>query len=283
MQCTKPIMLPDMGMYVPCGTCEHCRRQRAIEWKTRLWHEADYHEDSVFVTLTYDEERLPESGDLDKSGAQRWLKRLRRRLEPRRIKYYLVGEYGEKNGRPHYHAIVFGMSTCGNCWTCRGPGNWADTPKGDCEVLRDSWDLGFVRSGTVTPASVGYVAGYIEKALYTPELKSRIRPFSLMSQGLGRDFVRENRLQLIAMVGCTVNGKEVGLPKYYRKKLPELTAEDLLVAGAERRQKARDHYFSKYGEHLSNVKVNKAVRDHRAQAERNLRAELKLRERDVEK
>lgn len=281
MQCTKPIMLPDMGMYVPCGSCAHCRRQRAIEWKTRLIHESAYHDDAVFVTLTYDPEAIPEDFDLDKAVAQRWLKRVRKALGERRIRYYLVGEYGEKRGRPHYHAIVFGMKACGECWSC-GPHYGPDTPKGDCEVLRDSWSNGFVDVGNVCPTTIGYVTGYIQKALYTPELKGRVRPFSLMSQGLGREYVNEYREQLVSMRGVTINGKEVGLPKYYRKKLPEITTEMLLEDGREERERLRDHYFERYGVPFQNAAVNAAVKRSRVQRERNLKAEVNLKERSVD-
>lgn len=266
-------------MHVPCRKCAHCRRQRAIEWKTRLLHELAYWENAVFLTLTYHPECMPEDLSVDKTELQRWLKRLRRRIEPRKVRYYAVGEYGEKFGRPHYHAIVFGLQACGSCWSCCQKGIGPDRPSADCEVIRDTWNLGFVDVEDVTAASIGYVCGYIEKALYLPEWKNLARPFSLMSLGLGRDYVEEHRDQLVAMRGVTVQGKEVGLPKYYREKLPEITPEMLLEKGQERREELHDHYFEKYE---CNPDVNLAVKRHRKQSQRNLKAELGLKKRDYE-
>lgn len=278
MQCTRPIFLRDYEIHVPCGKCAHCRRQRAIEWKTRLLHEADYHEDSVFLTLTYDDEFLPETGDVDKGEWQRFMKRLRKSLGDRRVKYYACGEYGEENLRPHYHAIVFGLSPCGMCWSCLGPGVGADTPKGDCERVRDAWPFGFVRIGSVTGASVGYVAGYIEKALFTPELKAHERPFSLMSRGLGERFVVDNADQVRAKLGVTVFGKEVGLPRYYRRKL-DISTEELAEKAKERQAELEEHYYGRYG--LSDD-AYEAVKAHRVQSEKNIRAQGAMRRRNVE-
>lgn len=50
---------------------------------------------------------------VDKRQMQLYFKSLRKRLEPGRIKYFCVSEYGDKwspltpLGRPHYHALIF--------------------------------------------------------------------------------------------------------------------------------------------------------------------------------
>lgn len=70
----------------------------------------------VFVTLTYDDDHVPlvegEEGEiqrtLDPSHTRNWLKRYRKYYGP--VRYYLVGEYGSKTKRPHYHAILFGRN-----------------------------------------------------------------------------------------------------------------------------------------------------------------------------
>ena len=136
MTCEKPIIIfkgldpvlyPD-GLKVPCGKCLLCRIRRKSEWTDRLTHELGYHEGALFVTLTYDPAYVP-IGDkgymtLRKRDLQLYIKRLRKALEPRRIRYYACGEYGDpskeirtRNGyllrtigeRPHYHLIVYGM------------------------------------------------------------------------------------------------------------------------------------------------------------------------------
>ena len=99
MQCTKPIILEPDKMAVPCGKCRGCRIARCREWATRLLHENAYHEDAIFITLTYDNDHLPADEAVSKNELQRFFKRLRKRLGDRLIRYYASGEYGETFGR----------------------------------------------------------------------------------------------------------------------------------------------------------------------------------------
>lgn len=108
MTCTRPVRLSE-EMIVPCGRCVNCRIAHSREWATRIIHEASMYDDTGFVTLTYDDEHLPEDGGLRKKDFQDFLKLLRYHLGDVKIKYYMCGEYGEKNHRPHYHAIMFGV------------------------------------------------------------------------------------------------------------------------------------------------------------------------------
>lgn len=107
MLCKSPYML---GGEVPigCGQCLPCRINRRRQWMWRQYLEALTHEESSFVTMTYDDAHLPEGGNLSKKDAELWLKRFRRAIAPKRIRFYLCGEYGENTLRPHYHASIFG-------------------------------------------------------------------------------------------------------------------------------------------------------------------------------
>jgi hypothetical protein len=60
------------------------------------------------VTLTYDDRFLPEGGQLVYSDFQRFIRRVRKKLNMR-VRFYMAGEYGEKYSRPHFHAILFGL------------------------------------------------------------------------------------------------------------------------------------------------------------------------------
>lgn len=53
--------------------------------------EAMCHENSAFVTLTYEDGKLPEGASLNPKDAQDWLKRLRESVSPRKLRFYLVG------------------------------------------------------------------------------------------------------------------------------------------------------------------------------------------------
>jgi len=123
------------------------------------------------VTLTYSEENLPES--VSKQEFQYWLVRLRKKLYPRTIRYFGCGEYGERSGRPHYHAVLFGI------------GLWA------LDIIQESWKKGFVSVAELNACRARYVARYTTKKLGSVQsfTDSRNPEFGLMSRkpGLGHD------------------------------------------------------------------------------------------------
>lgn len=108
------------GVPVPrvtnCRKCEGCRFAHSKEWAVKLFHEARMNFDGTsfnnsFITLTYNDDHIPLYGSLD--YADHWtnfLKRFRKAIAPTQIRYFMVGEYGDLNLRPHYHAIIFGYS-----------------------------------------------------------------------------------------------------------------------------------------------------------------------------
>ena len=271
MQCNNPItlvnpkaVLPDGSdrlITVPCGKCMSCRIARTREWSVRLLHEMDYHADSVFVTLTYSEENLPEFSSLVKADVQKFFKRLRKAI-PQKIKYYVTGEYGDVTFRPHYHAIIFGLGLI------------------DKDLIEDAWNLGFITVGIVCPETLNYVAGYIQKKLYG-EMASdlymmREHPFALMSKGLGLSYVMENKERLETDLGCTVYGVPQALPRYYVKKL-DVDSVALREKGFEKTQETIE-FWEKRGflEADTLVQIGKA----RDQADANLKGKFSLRDRD---
>ena len=221
MQCTRPFHIknPDRFKYkkpnelvgdewldVPCGHCLACRISRTREWTVRLLHESEFWDDTSFVTLTYDDDHLPSNGSLVPRDLTLFFKKLRKDLGDRKIKYYACGEYGDTYGRPHYHAIIFGLSLK------------------DKKLIEDNWHKGFVKIGCVTYDSCRYVAGYVQKKLYGKaskeyEDKGIVAPFSRMSKGLGERYVDKYWNKLYDMNTVTVRGVPMGLPRYYKNKL----------------------------------------------------------------
>lgn len=132
----------------PCGQCLPCRINRRRIWTLRLMLELNSFASASFVTLTYAPEHLPASGSLDRSAVQKYLKRLRKKVSPRQIRYYACGEYGGQTGRPHYHLIIYGLD-----------------PLADEKAIVDSWPYGIVHIGTCEHDSIQYVAGYCTKKL----------------------------------------------------------------------------------------------------------------------
>ena len=234
MECTNPvnILSESIGkvLKVPCGKCTRCRIARTREWTVRIMHEANYHPKKIFTTLTFNNENLPLDQSIRRNELQKFIKRLRKRVD-RKIKYYACGEYGENGDRPHYHAILFSMSLKAE----------------DQQAILDCWPYGFVKNGTVTYDSARYVAQYINKKLSGKQAKEqygdREPPFCLMSKGLGKQYALDNRDQLIKNKGCTIRGKQAGLPRYYMKVLD--IDKDFFVEDAIKREKELEDYHAK--------------------------------------
>ena len=90
-----------------CGQCWGCRLRRAQDWELRITHEAAMWPRNCFVTLTYGRDQLPPNGSLCHRDFQLFMKRLRKVFIDAR--FYMCGEYGEENGRPHFHACLFNV------------------------------------------------------------------------------------------------------------------------------------------------------------------------------
>ena len=110
---------------VPCGRCPVCSARRVSGWSFRLMKEGERSSSSYFITLTYDTNHVPISPkgymSLSKTDIQKFFKRLRKTNEEK-IKYYVVGEYGSKTMRPHYHIILFNakLETILKAWSLDG-------------------------------------------------------------------------------------------------------------------------------------------------------------------
>lgn len=145
-------------LQLPCGQCVGCRLERSRQWAVRCMHEASLHEDNCFITLTYDDASLPEDGSLDKRHWQLFAKRMRKRCGS--FRFFHCGEYGEKLGRPHYHACIFGFDFPDKVY-------FKDSHSGEklytSRLLDDLWSLGYGTVGAVSFESASYVARYVMK------------------------------------------------------------------------------------------------------------------------
>lgn len=164
--------------------------------------EASLQKQNCAITLTYSDEYLPKGGSLAPEEIRDWLKRFRKSVEPFRIRYYCVGEYGEENWRPHYHVIVFGYPGCRF-----GRSRYTKERQDCCEVcdrVRDTWGRGNVLVDTVDIQTAQYVAGYTIKKMTKfddPRLQDRMRAtgtnlhpeFARMSlkPGIGAGYIPE--------------------------------------------------------------------------------------------
>lgn len=144
---------------VACGKCLECLKSRSIEWSYRIMAESTLHNENCCITLTYDDEHLPQEG-LKKPDIQKFIKRLRKHLEPRKIRYFLCGEYGSKHLRPHYHLIIFG-------WTPPDLKFFKNSDRKNkvyvSEELCKLWPLGFHSVQELSIYNAKYCAKYLQK------------------------------------------------------------------------------------------------------------------------
>lgn len=161
MRCLSPIRLPQkidghyrgLSMMVACGHCLHCSINRQMSWCLRIILESSTrnsdgtprHNASSFLTLTYEDNRRPH--DLKYEHIQSFLRDSRKSLGARSVRFFCVGEYGERTEREHWHLILFGMAF----------------PK-TAHFRIAQWPHGACFAGTVTTASAAYVARYSLKS-----------------------------------------------------------------------------------------------------------------------
>lgn len=227
MVCERPFI---QGAHAfSCGQCVPCRIRKRREWTHRIMLEAGLYSDNAFYTLTYDSENVPEDGSLVPSHTQDWLKRLRKAWEPHKVRYYLVGEYGDESFRPHYHVALFGYPHCARGRTLR----FFNSTRPDwrrccdwCRVIGDTWGFGDIDGGMLENDSAQYVAGYVVKKMTRTDdarLRGRWPEFARMSlrPGIGYHAMHEVASQLMRFNLDTTQGDvPVALRHGEKKQLP---------------------------------------------------------------
>ena len=161
MLCKAPYI--KNGVPLPCGKCLPCRLSRRRTWTQRIILESKCHPTNSFLTLTYSPEALPEDLSINPKVLQRFLKRLRKKIGPRKIKFYACGEYGEEGDRPHYHLVLFNYPPCQ--YGRPMIRNKKPCPCAHCQTIVECWPFGFSFLGELTLESAQYVAGYCTKKL----------------------------------------------------------------------------------------------------------------------
>lgn len=234
----------EYAVSVPCGKCLACLSNKRMEWIFRLEQEHKYSSSARFVTLTYDEKHLRSDRSLCKKDVQLYMKRLRKAHgKGSKIRYYLVGEYGEVSGRPHYHILLFNALE---------------------QYLRTSWMdakgqyIGIVHVGNVTQASIAYCTKYV---IQRPEVMEdgREAPFALMSRGygIGGRYLSDGMVQWHrenAALYAIRDRVKVRLSRFYRSKIwyredeREAISKIGLSAGLDAQVKESRYFEKRYGE-----------------------------------
>lgn len=183
------------------------------QWTFRLKQHLRFSTSAYFVTLTYDDTKVPVEEVLPevylpvvhKRDVQLFVKRLRKASQGK-IKYYLVSEYGSNTYRPHYHAIMFNVD---------------ENSTIAAQMISQAWSYGFIYLGKVTEASIHYVTKYqINKTDFPNEA---VKPFALISKGLGLDYVEKSGSFHKGNIDHFYTRNEGGilgpLPRYYYERL----------------------------------------------------------------
>lgn len=247
----------DLPIQVPCRQCTGCRLDQSREWAVRCVNEARMYEQNCFITLTYNEEKLPEDEGLQLDHVQRFMKRLRKKVG-KKLKYFSCGEYGDKNLRPHYHMLLFNYDFDDKKY-------FRTTKNGDklytSQKLDDLWidtddkkSLGFATLGELTFKSAGYTARYClkkrngikaftryaEMDYVTGKVIAWRKPdYSAQSNGLGLTYLKKYLYEVYPDDFIIVDGVRHPPPKFYDEFLQKVDP-DLYKKVVRQRTKNRD-------------------------------------------
>lgn len=203
MDCTSPVF----GQFL-CGRCANCMARSRQEWVFRLRMEYKECNFGLFVTLTYDDEKLPLDG-VSKRDIQLFLKRLRKNFNSQTLRYFIVSEYGDHTHRAHYHGLLF--------FKC-------DRTNDIYDIIEKSWQNGFVQFGEIEEGSIVYCTKYCLKKNDVPKgANPNFRLLSKMHGGIGIQHALDLSDYYIPRLdkpqGVTSQDQTAPMPRYYRTKL----------------------------------------------------------------
>lgn len=276
---------PD-AIQIPCGKCIGCRLEYSRQWANRCMLELQYHESAYFLTLTYNDGNLPIRWHVDdKTGEavpvatlvkrdwQLFMKRLRRAFPDQHLRFFMAGEYGEQNFRPHFHAIIFGLkipdlrfykkldkydyytsSTIQKIWDFDANLSHNPVDKPDAMVYNvDSgkWCVtplatrGLVIIGEVNWDTCAYTARYVMSKMKGPSVEfysqcGLEQPFTLMSRrpGIGRQYYDDHDCYEYSSISVSTpqGGKKFPPPKYFDRLLEHDDPGRLAVIKEQRKE-----------------------------------------------
>ncbi len=249
------------SLQLPCGQCIGCRLDKSRDWAVRCMYEASLYDDNCFITLTYDDAQLPRDHSLNKAHFQKFMKRLRKRYESKRIRFFHCGEYGDELRRPHYHAILFNHDFYDKeLWSTRG-GNKLYIS----EELAELWPYGFSTIGDVTFESAAYVARYVTKKVTgkgvdeineetglkhyerisaeTGQIHTVEPEYCTMSRrpGIAKQWFERYKEDVYKDDFVVIKGKKISTPKYFDRLLKESDERLLKIIKEERKIRIMEH------------------------------------------
>ena len=214
-------------MPIGCGKCIECRKQKADNWKIRLYEEVKTDKTGKFVTLTFSDESLiklwdyceqknyssyNKDNDIATKAVRLFLERYRKQYK-KSMKHWLITELGHTGTeRIHLHGILF---TAVN--------------KEEIERL---WSYGYVYIGDfVNEKTVNYIVKYVTKV---DAQHKNYEPKVLTSAGIGKNYLTNGK-NVNRYIGedtkdyyRTTQGYKKRLPIYYRNYIYTEEERELL-------------------------------------------------------
>lgn len=236
MSCSENFYIKDKNYSnikykIPCRMCNLCRRTKRKQWKERAEYEFKNKIFGAFVTLTYEDEKLPiVKGNDGKLRAtlkyrdiHKYIDRLRKYIKEHtelqnkmcnpKFTYIGVGEYGQ-NGqifdRPHYHILFFGLDHEYNK-----------------KLILKEWKNGFIDSKPILKGGINYVLKYMDKQIMGKNGKWETyrrygleEPKQFQSKGFGAKLYYNNYENAVKNNGQIKKGnKYIQIPQYYKNKM----------------------------------------------------------------
>lgn len=198
---------PKYGLY-SCGKCRACRYKKSLEKMiVSIFAAHEFKSKGQFLTLTYDDEHKPDG--LQHADFANFMKRLRKNTGVKDLKMFMAGEYGELNGREHFHALFYNY-------------------KFPIEEIQKAWrdpqtkkNLGFVYDGTCTPQAMKYVSGYVSKRGYDPESEKR-PPYGRSSCNIPDSLSDEEIVEMCMTGKVKYNGRLFSVPHNWRRRYDQV-------------------------------------------------------------
>lgn len=193
---------------------------------------------------------------------QKFMKRLRFAHPQQKIRFFHCGEYGEKLGRPHYHACLFNFDFDDKILLKKVN----DIPLFTSPTLEKIWGKGFVSVGNVTFESAAYVARYIMKKINGDESDQHyeyINPldgntyqrdpeYTTMSRrpGIAHEWFNQFKNDVYPDDFIVINNRKVRPPRYYDELLKTQNPETFDMIKFERVINAMEHEHENTTERL---------------------------------
>ena len=250
---------------IPCGKCIGCRLDYCRSWADRL--SIEFLENSgvaLFITLTYNNEHIPLCYDSDeqlvsftlcKRDFQLFMKRLRKYFPDKKIRFFACGEYGSHTLRPHYHAILFGLSFSDFPDLRQVGQNELGQPYFSSAIFESIWqNNGFVALASCSYETFSYVCRYNLKKAYGDNIKPHELAedsFLLMSRrpGIAGSYYDEHPECIsLSHLSLCINreSKKISLPKYFKKRFAIDFPDEYATIALERSRQAKDSILLKF-------------------------------------